>query len=37
MGSDFEGTSLVGDSGWFVDVDVGLTVAMLAGRNTRVL
>ena len=35
MGSDVEGTGLVGDSGRFVDVVAGLSEAMLAGRCTR--
>ena len=37
MGSDVEGTVLVGDSCRLVDVGAGLTEAMLAGRSTRLL
>ena len=37
MGSDVEGTVLVGDSCRLVDVSAGLAKAMLAGRSTGLL
>ena len=37
MGSDVEGTVLVGDGGRLVDVGAGLTEAMLAGSSTGLL